>query len=348
MFKVDLITLFAAFGAFNGVLFAVLLWSKKANTLSNKIFATLLFVTSIRIAKNIVVHTKELNPELFSSYELWRFLVNFGISHQFAIGPLFLLYFRSRVQEKFSFRRSYLIHFIPYFVLVLISPIIIWPFWRDGGLWASYISILVYYLISFRTYYDAKQHHKQVNANNEAVFQWLKRLIWIAGLLMLAYSPALFKYIGYAGGAALYTLGLYVIGMIVFRKNRFESYFKKRYQGSSLKSDDSQRILDRLKQLMEIQMPYTDPQLSLVKLAQLLNVTPHHLSQIINEHLGKSFSDYINYHRIETAKEKLKDPRYKHLKIASIAYESGFNGISTFNTLFKKHTGSTPSEYRQG
>ena len=71
-----------------------------------------------------------------------------------------------------------------------------------------------------------------------------------------------------------------------------------------------------------------------------------HLSQTINELLGQSFSDFVNSYRIEEAKRKLVDPACKHLSVLGIAEEVGFNSKSSFNSVFKKHTAMTPSEFR--
>ena len=50
--------------------------------------------------------------------------------------------------------------------------------------------------------------------------------------------------------------------------------------------------------------------------------------------------------RLDYSKSLLNNPNKKHLSIEGIAYESGFGSKSTFNTLFKKDTGTTPSQYK--
>jgi AraC-like DNA-binding protein len=61
--------------------------------------------------------------------------------------------------------------------------------------------------------------------------------------------------------------------------------------------------------------------------------------------MGKNFYNLVNDYRVEEVKRRLEDPQYKHLTILAIAYDSGFNAKSSFNTIFKEKTGSTPSEY---
>ncbi|RLK00258.1 AraC-like DNA-binding protein [Tenacibaculum discolor] len=70
------------------------------------------------------------------------------------------------------------------------------------------------------------------------------------------------------------------------------------------------------------------------------------LSLIINNIAKKSFTDYLNEMRIDLAKTLLLDPDYTSYTITSIGLESGFNSKSTFYTVFKKHTGYTPVQFK--
>ncbi|MFN0120421.1 MAG: helix-turn-helix transcriptional regulator [Blastocatellia bacterium] len=120
----------------------------------------------------------------------------------------------------------------------------------------------------------------------------------------------------------------------------------RKYERSTLTPDRSAQLLARLQERMEAEKPYLDGQLTLQKLAARLSVSPQHLSQAINEQTGQSFSDYINALRIDEARRLLTDPARKHHSILAIALDVGFNSKSTFNAAFKKHTGVTPSEFR--
>ena len=70
----------------------------------------------------------------------------------------------------------------------------------------------------------------------------------------------------------------------------------------------------------------------------------HQLSQVINEGLGKSFFEMTAEYRVDEAKLLLKDQ--PNIKVEEIAEQVGYNSKSSFNTLFKKLTGKTPSEWR--
>ena len=98
---------------------------------------------------------------------------------------------------------------------------------------------------------------------------------------------------------------------------------------------------------MAEQKPYLDPELSINDLADLVKCNRHHLSQVLNDELHRSFYDYINRFRVDEARQLLIDPANEGLKIASIAYDAGFNSLSTFNDVFKKIAGVTPSQFRK-
>lgn len=102
---------------------------------------------------------------------------------------------------------------------------------------------------------------------------------------------------------------------------------------------------EQLQQVMAIEKPYLDPLLTLRSLAKRIEIHPNQLSWLLNESLGNNFSEYINRFRIEKFKSLAQDPLNKHITLIGLAYESGFNSKTVFNTYFKKETGLTPKEY---
>ena len=91
---------------------------------------------------------------------------------------------------------------------------------------------------------------------------------------------------------------------------------------------------------------YQESELSLQTLAQKLGFPSYQVSQAINEGMKQNFYDLINTYRVEEAKRLLLDPNNKNYTILSIAFDAGFNSKTTFNTVFKKFTGLTPTDFR--
>jgi len=105
---------------------------------------------------------------------------------------------------------------------------------------------------------------------------------------------------------------------------------------------------DQLLRLMESDKPFLDSDITLPSLGRLLNLTTYQTSYLINRCFNENFYQFINRYRLQRCMQMFRDPAYNHLSILGIAFESGFNSKTTFNTAFKKATGSSPKEFRQG
>lgn len=103
----------------------------------------------------------------------------------------------------------------------------------------------------------------------------------------------------------------------------------------------------KLTHLLETKKVYRDENLSLQSLAKELTIPTYQLSRIINENMNKTFSELINYYRIEEAKKLLAASKESDQKILDIAYDVGFSTKTSFNKVFKKYTNMTPSEFRE-
>ncbi|PKR60389.1 helix-turn-helix domain-containing protein [Thalassospira lohafexi] len=113
---------------------------------------------------------------------------------------------------------------------------------------------------------------------------------------------------------------------------------------SLLEDDDVVRIRERLTRIVDSTDTMFDPLLSMPKLANMVGATPNQLSHVLNQHLGKSFFDFVNEVRTKEASILLIDEPDR--TVLDIATSVGFNSKSTFNLAFKKITGKTPSAYR--
>ena len=96
---------------------------------------------------------------------------------------------------------------------------------------------------------------------------------------------------------------------------------------------------------MKVEKLYLDASLSLRTLAEKLDTHANKLSWLVNKQICQNFSDYVNTYRLMEFQKKAVIPENSHLTILGLAYESGFNSKSVFNTFFKKNTGLTPKEW---
>ena len=144
---------------------------------------------------------------------------------------------------------------------------------------------------------------------------------------------------------------LVVLGHTVhqtFQESSFLSPFPigNKYKKSSLTPEIKAAVIDKLEEVMVANHFYRQDDASLGKLADLLGVTNHHLSQVLNESMKISFQDLLARFRIREACKLLREESNEQVKIESVANMVGYNSKSSFNTAFKKRTGLTPSEYR--
>jgi len=121
----------------------------------------------------------------------------------------------------------------------------------------------------------------------------------------------------------------------------------KKYKKSGLSQEKAKQYIEVLLNFMKKEKPFIDPNLTLTQLSNTISISPHNLSEVLNTQLNQNFFDFINQYRIEEVKRELANPGKQHLKILAIAYDAGFNSKTSFNTIFKKHTNITPSDYRK-
>ena len=119
----------------------------------------------------------------------------------------------------------------------------------------------------------------------------------------------------------------------------------RKYKKALLDEQQIQRYTEKITSFMSENQPFLNPELSLRDLADHLHIPHNQLSQLLNEGFGKNFSDFVNGYRLEVFKSKVSEPSLQHLTLLALAFESGFNSKTVFNTYFKKKMGMTPKAY---
>jgi len=121
----------------------------------------------------------------------------------------------------------------------------------------------------------------------------------------------------------------------------------EKYQNSNLSEERIQELAVRVKEVLEKDKLFMNPNLNSEDLAKKIGIPSYQLSQVVNIGINTTFFELLSHYRIEEVKKKLKDDEYSDETIINIAYSSGFNSKSAFNTAFKKQTGVTPSVFRK-
>jgi AraC-like DNA-binding protein len=120
-----------------------------------------------------------------------------------------------------------------------------------------------------------------------------------------------------------------------------------KYLKSSLTDAGKQEILDSIVLEMEKKKYFANNLASLSELAKKTGATPHHVSLVLNENLGRNFFELLAWYRIEEAKKIISSDRVARLTVEEISEMVGYNSKTSFNSAFKRLTGNTPSEFRR-
>jgi AraC-like DNA-binding protein len=201
---------------------------------------------------------------------------------------------------------------------------------------------------------QVKNQQASVHTNQ---FAWLNIVVY--GFLFLNYA-SFFKHILYSqfGIYSELLLTLRYIGLLVFaliilyHSLNHPALFSvidfnlNGLQKSSLSNTVFQDYKSTLKKYMENKKPYLEPDISLNKLSDLVSIPPRSLSEVINKGFKMNFFEFVNYYRINDAKQIIEEHKENNKTILEILYEVGFNNKSVFNSVFKKQTGKTPTQYK--
>lgn len=339
------------------LLFAVVLLTPKyIKKKGNKFLALFLLTLGIHFIYNILL-TNNLYLDVLPYY---------SCSYGFLYGPLLYFYVKFRFRNDLIFKPIYSIHFIPFIVVVCLT--IAGVTICNTAMYWVVPAMLFYCLLSFLETLHYKKVVHQVSSNsNISEVKWIIWLLVIMvivlflNLIQLKVSEIMvFSY--ELKLEHIVQLGILVeVNLITYQGLKNPTFFQQISSADLVISRTNSRnkrdnvvnnemlisLAKKLEEYMENDKPYLNPKLDLATLAEVLNVHPKTLSLTINQVLGNNFSEYINSQRIIMAKLLLENNTDSQLTIMEVMYEVGFNSRSVFNTIFKKKTGLTPSQFKE-
>lgn len=292
----------------------------------------------------------------------------------YLIAPLLWFYTRELTGAPVKRSWSLLLHFLPFFLIIAFSLSV--QSVRDEALLATlhkyhrqatiffWISVVVqfsWYLILARGQWVAYTTLMKGEVSNpEGVdISWVRFFMSVFLLINLFFLFSLFAAIHLEAGSWLPKTSALVFSLSVFALGYKGILQRELFRGNAnfLPGINASQgtppgvaaadkvLLARLLAYMSEVKPFLDPELTLTTLAKALNVSRSQLSQLINEGTGDNFYDFINKYRVEEVKRLMGDPQVKNYSLLGIALEAGFKSKSTFNLIFKRYTGLTPSAY---
>lgn len=171
----------------------------------------------------------------------------------------------------------------------------------------------------------------------EEAYAWLDRCIEMkSAIIQLAFSDPLVEDLREEMQYSIYHHRIY--GPLIRMQD-------PEAKAKLLEAETEALYREKLLSLMVEEEPYLNPQLSLRSLGTQLDIHPNQLSWLLNESFGKNFNEFINGYRIQHFKRLALDAANAHISLLGLAFESGFNSKTVFNTSFKKETGLTPKAF---
>ncbi|CAN5636502.1 AraC family transcriptional regulator [soil metagenome] len=361
-------------GALQGFIVSVLLLLSKKKSQQNRLLAALIFLMALA-SFNLYGYYKNW----FES-DLLRFIVNFiPLVVVMAFGPLIWLYVQSALDPSFKLSKQHrkyfypvIIDLIPAFTVIIFMIGLLTGLFKNNPVpWANFIdsynvyadiprwcSVTYYVWCSYKYFLTCKSAARGSLNRQIDNYKWLQQFInvflgfqvlWFAYLIpyiIPRYSDKILDTLGWYPIYIPLAVMIYWLGIKGYMAQQQETSSKPVPASSALTAEVIVQTILALTKAMEEDALFLNTELNLSILAQHIGITQKTISAVLNQHLQKSFNEFINNYRVEAFKEKIVQPEMEHLTIAGIAAECGFNSQATFQRTFKQVTGKSPSEFR--
>lgn len=338
-------------GIFQCLFFIALLAGKKPKRPGSQFLTIWLMIFAVHIGSIIPLVSGSLNP-IIGAFAKTMMLLH---------GPMLFLYTRVVLSAK-RLKDSDFLHF-----LLFLIPLIIFLVIGEHINLTANISLAILKTVSIPFYVWLT--HKAVNKR----LDWIKgqtadatylQIKWIKTIALLFLSTVLieFAYVLFdifipgtftqVVDSLIYDLLIVLIGYfgikqgIIYENAPVKTPLTSSYTTSPLQDDLSetvQKVIDHL----HAQKPFKEPDFDLNKLSEQLGIPRHHLSEVLNKGMGRSFYELMNSLRVKEAISLIKAGKLSELSVEGLGYEVGFNSKSAFFTHFKRITATTPLRYQK-
>jgi len=343
-----------------------LFFSKKGSKLSNFLLAFFF----LSLASGLLDYYLLISGYFETNTQYALFLNSLVIFH----APLLLLYTHSLTSKNFRIKFIHLLHALPFVFILVLLFIFYYNQTPEMQKWVlddvkegkdlSTIMISVFGFIYELTYLLAikirirnyRETIVQQFSNLDKInLNWLNFLVnvFIISVLASTFANVLrhSQLIRMDQGAIVFGLIglLFFISSVMLKGLHQNEIFLGAQRSPSTGTsspEENASLLQKLNAHITKNKPYLDADLTLNDLASQAQISSRQLSTLINAELGKSFFDLINSYRIDEAKRILRESKDSKLTVLEVMYDVGFNSKSSFNTAFKKYTGSTPTAFR--
>ena len=353
-----------AIGAGFGFAVALLLAFTRSNAVANRLLALLLLVFVLKLMPYVLG---------FAGYYdacPWLSFAPFNIG--LAIGPLLYLHVRRLTADRLP--RGWAWHLLPgalqlgYYLAMFAQPLAVKDAWNDrvhrdwidpAETFLGLLSFAIYLWLALRAY-RAYQQWLDAHLSNREEFRivWLRNVLVAFALALpvwalyetLSYSIE-FNYYQRFPLYVFFTLLVFYLGLEGWRHagTRYPQPSTTQERADESRAEPSGRDWSAQGREWLARTAaagwWRDPALGLERLARHLGTNTAYLSRALNEGLGLSFNEAINRLRVAEVCRRLTSDAVEG-ELLDIAFAAGFSSKTSFNRIFKAHTGKTPSQFR--
>ncbi|MEL7121556.1 MAG: helix-turn-helix domain-containing protein [Bacteroidota bacterium] len=352
----------------HGLLLAsILFFSKRLRSRANQLLALVLFEICIILSYELAYQLEFENeiPTLISYAPLY-------IRTIIPIGLYFFVIFLMEPEHKITSREKilFIVVALEFLIELLYIPVNLVindeiqvanfeDYIEISGQGLGLLTSVILLPITLRKINRYQQFlYNNYSTTQEKSLSWLRNFLIAAMLIIALWLVSFVQYLAgwYEAADQMFILVsfclvifLFAVGyFVILRYSWFEIIPIKIQDSAEVKlSSKTDTYHEHLKALMQEKRLYEDINLTLDSLAEKLQISSGYLSQIINTKEQKNFFEFVNEYRVEAVKAKLLNQEYDQYTIMGIALESGFKSKSTFNAVFKKFTGLTPSAFKK-
>ncbi|ACU58136.1 helix-turn-helix domain-containing protein [Chitinophaga pinensis] len=356
-------------GALQGFIMSGLLFFSKKRPARDRLLAILILLIALACLNLHIFESSWINE-----LPLLQFLLNFvPLVVVMPLGPLLYFYVKSSLDPAFRVNTTHRPHF--YSTIIDIVPQLIAVTYVGGVMggilknhpqpWGiaidtynvyadipRWFSMTIYVYLSYR-YISSAQ------VNNEKHLRWIRQflkvflvfqLIWFVYLVPYVipkYTDKLLDMVDWYPVYIPLVILIYYLGIKGYMMTAEEETTAKKSATPPAPIPDTVigEAVPLLMKAMEQDQLYLNPELNLALVAQHTGLPTKTISAVLNQHLQKSFNEFVNEYRVAAFKQKIAESRQEQYTIMSLALESGFNSLPTFQRAFRNNTGMSPREY---
>jgi AraC-like DNA-binding protein len=360
-------------GALQGCIVSGMLFFAKQNKQPNRLLATLILLISLACFNLYGIYAN-----YWFGSNILRFIFNIiPLVIIMPFGPLIYFYVQSSLDPNFKIGKKQRRHFyaviidlVPSIIAVIFIIAIITKLVKNDPMpWGEFIdtyniyadvprwmSVTIYVWLSHKYLVAYKVQHP-TGLNGQAInFKWLKQLItafivfqfiWLLYLIpyvIPTYSDRLLEILDWY---PIYVPMVFLIYWLGIKGYIVQAGMKKKAVpvSNTLSEEIVQQTIAVLTKAMEVDQLFLNPELSSPALSKHTGIPQKTISAVLNQHMQKSFNEFVNSYRVAMFKEKIGQPEMEQLTIAGVATKCGFNSQATFQRTFKEITGMSPSAY---